>query len=156
MSTIEFISSIWAIAEPAIALFTLGTVLRVFYQTRKAKKARLNGNYDGYAVIALQVGRPVAEAVQQQFGQLDELIVFDGQLVTDHEYKELANRVYQALCKHQGEKIQLVLSGPVGLSFTIGQLVGLHHFDVQVHQFDPGIKGYKALPVPERSWLKTN
>ena len=160
MNLFEFISQAWAIAEPLLALVSLAITVKIWSQTKIAKKKKYANEGGKDYIIALQVGRPVSEAVKAYFGELDTLIDVNlvlgrPMLVTDEDYKKLATEVYSAIAQNQNCKIKLVLSGPIGLSALIGMLIGLHHFNVEIYQFDPQ-EGYKKLPEPDRSWLNHN
>lgn len=151
---LELISTVWGLIEPLVGLSTLAAAGATWLRIRREKSRRINGKGGGEAIVALQIGRPIAQAVAEHFGRpADELIVFDRALESDRDYRELAMAVYAAMCKHQSKRVHLVLSGPVGLNFLVGQLVGLHHFNVRVYQFDPK-GGYIPLPQPDRSWLR--
>jgi len=152
------ISQFWAVAEPLVWL--LGIISASVYWGRvKLARRRRYANREGKQfVIALQVGRPVSEAVKAHFGELDCLIDADcllgkNILESDKDYKKLAKEVYQAMASNQNCLIKLVLSGPVGLAFIIGQMVGFHFFEVEVYQYDIATRSYRALPMPERNWL---
>lgn len=155
---LQNISAAWAIIEPLMWL--VGAVSAVIYwlRVRRARRQKYANCGGKDFVIALQIGRPVSEAVKAHFGELDCLIDIQALLgksvlENDRDYKVLAREIYRAMAANQNCRIQLVLSGPVGLSFLVGQLVGLAKFDVKVHQFDPVSKGYQVLPEPDRSWL---
>ena len=110
-------------------------------------------------IVALQIGRPGAEAAKRHFGELDDLIDVNSVLGKDslenkNDYKKIVKEVYKALAQNQNAEIHLVISGPVGLNFLLGQVIGLSHFDVVIYQYDQIKKGYTELPSPERSWLK--
>ena len=148
----------WSWIEPISGIATLALAGAAWWQTRKARTAVYQGSGDGLHVVALEVGRPVSEAVKAHFGQMDALVriedVLGGSvLATPDDYRRMASAVYSAICAGQGQRIKLVLSGPVALACLIGQLVGLHHFDVEVFQYDPASKGYIAVPSPTRDWL---
>ena len=64
-------TSAWNWVEPVIGFLTLGLAAATWIQTRRAAKAVYADNGDGSWVVALEVGRPVSEAVKKQFGQLD-------------------------------------------------------------------------------------
>lgn len=149
----------WNFAEPIIGFATLGLAMATWLQTRKAVKAVYADNGDGSWVVALEVGRPVVEAVNKQFGQLDALVkceeVIGGNtLALPEHYESLAKAVYTAVAQGQGKNIHLVLSGPVALCFLLGQLVGLMHFQITVYQFTPGSGRYEPVPRPTRDWLE--
>lgn len=149
----------WDWLEPVAGLATLATAAATWWQTRKAREAVYADNGDGSWVVALQVGRPVSEAVKKQFGQLDVLVDVQGiigthTLALPEHYEALAKEMYKACCVGQGKNIHIVLSGPVALSFLVGQMVGMFHFQLTVHQFNPSKGSYEPMPRPTRAWLE--
>lgn len=149
----------WNFIEPVLGFATLALAGATWWQTRRAKEAVYTDNGDGSWVIGLQVGRPVSEAVKKQFGQLDCLIdvkevVGDHTLALPEHYEAVARAVYAAVAAGQGKNVHLVLSGPVALSFLIGQCVGLFHFQITVYQFAPSSGSYEPMPRPTRAWLE--
>lgn len=148
----------WNWIEPVTGVTTMALATATWWQTRRSQEAVYSDNGDGSWVVALQVGRPVSEAVKKQFGQLDVLVDV-GQIIGTHtlslpeHYEALARAVYQAAVAGQGKNIHVVLSGPVALSFVIGQMVGLFHFQITVYQFTPSTGGYEPMPRPTRAWL---
>lgn len=158
LGLISAVFGLWNWIEPLTGVCTMALAAATWWQTRRAREAAYADNGDGSWVVAVQVGRPVAEAVRKQFGQLDCLIDVRQVLGTDtlslpEHYESLARAVYSALCAGQGKNIHLVLSGPVALSFVIGQMVGLFHFQLTVYQFAPSTGGYEPMPRPNRAWL---
>lgn len=158
MSWWQEVGAVWNVAEPSIWLIGAISALIYWGKVRRAKNRRYSNKGGKDFILALQVGRPVSEAVKAHFGELDCLVDITSvlgkcQLETEGDYRKLAQEIYRAMAQNQNCPIKLVLSGPVGLSFLVGQLVGLAKFDVTVYQFDPGTKGYQALPVPNRNWL---
>jgi hypothetical protein len=155
---IEILQSAWDITEPIVGFTGIIFVLWYWISTAIAKQKKyLNKGLKKY-VIALQVGRPVSEAVKKHFGELDSLIEVKSilgkdTLENDSDYKKITKELYKALAQNQNSEIHLVVSGPVGLSFLIGQLVGLSHFDVTIYQYEAFKKKYQKLPVPNRNWL---
>ncbi len=149
----------WDVIEPISGLITFGIAAATWWQTRRAEQATYADNGDGSWVVALQVGRPVSEAVKKQFGQLDALIdvttvIGTHTLSLPEHYEAIAKAVYTALCAGQGKNIHLVLSGPVALSCLVGQLAGLFHFQLTIYQFSPSTGSYEAMPKPTRAWLE--
>ncbi len=150
----------WDYLEPVIGIATLSIAGATWWQTRKAREAVYADNGDGSWIVCLQVGRPVSEAVKKQFGQLDVLVDVGQVLGGEHtlslpeHYEILVKAVYDAICSGQGKNIHVVLSGPVALSFLIGQVVGLFHFQLTVYQFSPSTGGYEPMPRPTRAWLQ--
>lgn len=155
---IEALQSAWDIAEPIVGFLGVIAVLWYWISTLMAKRKRYRNKGSKKYILALQVGRPVAEAVKKHFGELDSLIdvksiLKKDALETDQDYKKITKEVYRALAQNQDSEIHLVVSGPVGLNFLLGQLVGLSHFDVTIYQYDSIEKSYKTLPSPDRDWL---
>ncbi|MEM2550458.1 MAG: SAVED domain-containing protein, partial [Nitrososphaerota archaeon] len=68
----------------------------------------------------------------------------------EDEIPKIAGEVYKVVKElaSGGKVVNLVLSGPLGLAFQIGQLIGLSHFKVQVYQFSAG--RYKPVPPVSR------
>lgn len=158
---LEGLSTSWDYTEPLIGY--LAVLAAVYYTVTtylKKRKTYKNKSQNGKVYLALQVGRPVGEAVKRFFHTEDltlvdvEAVLGKTTLENDKDYKKLANAVYKELAKNQDKEIHLVLSGPVGLNFLIGQIAGLNHFDLHLYQFDPISKGYMELPQPDRTWLK--
>lgn len=160
LALVTILTGAWNWIEPLTGILTLAAAGVAVIQTRKARQAVYADNGDGSWVVALQVGRPIAEAVNKQFGQLDVLVDVQQVLGGEHtlslpeHYETLARAVYTALCAGQGKNIHLVLSGPVALSCLVGQLAGLFHFQLTVYQFDPSAGNYRAMPRPTRAWLE--
>lgn len=158
---LEVLSNSWGYTEPLIGYSAV--IAAIYYSITtylKKRKKYKNKSENGKTYIALQVGRPIAEATKKFFNT-EDLILVDVEAVlgkttleNDKDYKKLANTIYRELAKNQDKEIHLVLSGPVGLNFLIGQITGLNHFDVHIYQFDPVSKGYMELPQPDRTWLK--
>lgn len=152
------IFGLWNYIEPITGVATMALAAATWWQTRRAQDAVYSDNGDGSWVVALQVGRPVSEAVKKQFGQLDVLVDVQ-QIVGTHtlslpeHYELLARAVYRATCAGQGKNVHVVLSGPVALSFVIGQMVGLFHFQITVYQYAPSTGSYEPMPRPTRAWL---
>lgn len=154
----------WNYLEPVIAFLTLAFAGWAWWQTRRVELAKFKKS-KGRHIVAVEIGRPVSEAIKNHFGDPDdsqnpyEFTVIEvesllGKTKLEHgeDYRRTARRVYREIARNQHKEIHLVLSGPVGLSFIIGQMVGLHHFNITVYQFDPET-GYISLPKPQRDWL---
>ena len=153
------VSGIWA-EWGELTLTTFALVAATYWWLAvKEKSERRYRSAGGRAVIVLQVGRPVLEAVKK-FTNFEDIKLVDieavlgkKQLDTAADYKKLATEVYRELVAHQNATIDLFISGPVGLNLVIGQLIGLHHFDLRVYQFQTGETPYMLIPEPDRSWL---
>lgn len=148
---------LWDYVEPALGVTALAFSFQTFMQTRKIqsrKQSIARGDY----YLVLQVGRPLTDAVQRQFGRVDAVVdvtavLGTASLSTADDYEKLARALYSQIRDNQTHRIHVFLSGPVGLNFVIGQLVGLHHFNVVVYQFNGQAGQYEALPAPSREWL---
>ena len=153
----QTIARIWGIAEPLLYLIGMASASVYFIRKQRAKRRRYASHNGDDFLLGLQVGRPMAQAIINQFGHVDEVIdvkavIGREKLEDEQDYRKLAREIYRAMVPRQHCSIKLFLSGPVTLNFVIGQLVGLNHFDIQVYQFHPEF-GYQAVPMPKREWL---
>ncbi|MEM4727979.1 MAG: hypothetical protein QXD04_06985 [Candidatus Bathyarchaeia archaeon] len=100
-------------------------------------------------LVVIEVGRPILEEVKTQLGEPDAVVSYPRPVLED-EYPSILREAYQAIRRaaQGGEVVQLVLSGPLGLAFSLGQLVGLSHFKIQVCQFSGG--RYRPVPPVSR------
>ena len=107
------------------------------------------GNLKKEKIIVLEVGRPIVDDVKLQIGEPDDIVSYPRPILED-EIPIIAGQVYKLIKKHAigGNTIKLILSGPLGLAFSLGQLVGLSHFKVIVYQFTGG--RYKPVPPISR------
>lgn len=149
----------WDLLEPTIGIATLTFAAAAWWQTKKAKDAyyHVSDNHDDNWVVALEVGRPISEAVKDAFGHCDALVrvqdvIGTTVLLTDEHYQKVAMAVYSACAQCQNRPIDLIVSGPNGLVFIMGQMLGLDRFRVAVHQYYNG--EYQRLPRPTRDWLE--
>jgi len=103
-------------------------------------------------IVVLEVGRPVTDDVKSQLGEPFRTVSYPRPILED-EYPEILRETYSAIreAAEGGSPVTLVLSGPLGLAFTLGQLVGLSHFKIQVYQFSAG--RYRPVPVPTRELM---
>jgi hypothetical protein len=159
LGIIVAMSRIWDWLEPVTGLATMAFAASAWWQTRRAEDAHyeINDNHDESWVVALEVGRPVSEAANAQFGHVDVLIraqdvIGTSTLLTDEHYEKVARAVYSACARCQNRSITLVMSGPIGLAVVIGQMIGVEKFRLGVWQFQNG--QYLPLPRPRREWLE--
>ena len=101
-------------------------------------------------LLILSIGRDIVAGAERQLGKKADAVVRAGE-VGPEEFPEIRTQVYSHLKEWQGEPIQLVLSGPLTLAFTLGQLVGLNHFDVRVLHYEAHSSSYTEVGIPERS-----
>jgi hypothetical protein len=158
LGVVSAIFGLWDYIEPIMGVGTFVFAVIVYLQTKKAKKRVYQDNGDHDWVVAVQVGRSVVQAVNKQFNHIDCLIdVIDvlgtNTLVTDNHYNKMAKTVFKAIEEGQGKNIKLIVSGPLGLSVMIGQLIGIHHYNITVFQFDMTTGEYIAMPKVSRDLL---
>lgn len=149
----------WSWIEPITGVATLALSAAAWWQTRRAKEAyyQVSDNHDGNWIVALEVGRPISEAVKDRFGSLDVLVrvqdvIGTSVLLTEDHYEKVARAVYSACALCQNKPIDLIVSGPNGLVFIVGQMLGMDRFRVQVWQYYNG--EYQLIPRPTRDWLE--
>ncbi|MEM2050126.1 MAG: SAVED domain-containing protein [Thermoproteota archaeon] len=101
-------------------------------------------------IVVLEVGRPIADDVKAQFQQEPFKVISYPRPVIEAEYPNILREAYKALreASRNGEEVVLVLSGPLALSFQLGQLLGLSHFKIRVYQFSHG--RYREVPPVTR------
>ncbi|MEM1510567.1 MAG: hypothetical protein QW096_11945 [Thermofilaceae archaeon] len=97
-------------------------------------------------MVVLEIGRPIKDDVVAQFGQEPFAIISYPRPIIEAEYPQILREAYKAIkeAARGGEEVILVLSGPLALSFQLGQLVGLSHFKIRVFQFSMG--RYREVP----------
>lgn len=149
----------WDWVEPTTGIATMALAGAAWWNTKKARGAYydVTDNGDDRWIVALEVGRPISEAVKESFGHLDVLVrvqdvIGSSVLLTDEHYERVARVVYSACARSQNRPIDLIVSGPNGLVFIIGQMLGLDRFKVQVWQYYNG--DYQRVPRPTRDWLE--
>jgi hypothetical protein len=101
-------------------------------------------------LLILSIGRDIAESAEKQLGRKADAVLTIPELVPE-AYSELRRNVYQYLKKWQSEPIELVLSGPVAFALTLGQIIGLNHFDLKVYHYDSSQRAYLAITAPTRN-----
>ena len=103
----------------------------------------------GERIVVLEIGRPILEEVRAQLGEPFAVVSYP-RPVLEAEYPQILREAYQAIRRAAsgGNIVILVLSGPLALSFQLGQLVGLSHYKILVYQFSGG--RYRAVPPVSR------
>jgi hypothetical protein len=96
-------------------------------------------------VFVLEVGRPIRQDVEREFGHVDAVVSVP-RAISEIEIPQLAAKAYREIMRLAagGSEVNVVLSGPLGLAFQLGQAVGLAHAKVTVWQFSQG----KYVKVP--------
>ncbi|MBF0240243.1 MAG: SAVED domain-containing protein [SAR324 cluster bacterium] len=100
-------------------------------------------------LLILSIGRDIVSSAERQLGRSADAVVRAGDIKPE-QYSEIRREVYEWLRNWQGDTIQLVLSGPLALAFTLGQLAGLNHFDLQIFHYDSEQRTYLEVPMPTR------
>jgi len=108
-------------------------------------------------VLILEIGRPIKEDViaflkKQGYdtSRMDIRVVSRQRAIIEEEYPDIWKEAYFHIKQlgFGGNEIWIFLSGPLGLSFGLGQIVGLQHWKVIVYQFSGGT--YRPVPPPTR------
>jgi len=108
-------------------------------------------------ILILEIGRPIKQDViaflqSQGFdtSKLDIRVVSRQRAIIEAEYPDIWREAYYHITQLGvgGNEIWIFLSGPLGLSFGLGQIVGLQHWKIIVYQFSAG--AYRPVPPPTR------
>ncbi|MDP6180280.1 MAG: hypothetical protein QGG48_10345 [Desulfatiglandales bacterium] len=99
-------------------------------------------------LLIISIGRDIVTGAERQLGQSADAVIKEGE-VQPKDFPRIRRQVYEKLNSWQGEPIRVVLSGPLTLSFTIGQIVGLNHFDLKVLHYDALANNYTEADVPK-------
>jgi hypothetical protein len=99
----------------------------------------------GAKTFVLEVGRPIRQDVEREFGRVDAIVSVP-RAISELEIPRIAAQAYREIMKlaQGGSEVNVILSGPLGLAFQLGQAVGLAHAKVTVWQFSQG----KYVKVP--------
>lgn len=100
--------------------------------------------------IILSIGRDISGSAEKQLDVKADAVISVGELLPE-EYPSLRKQVYQYLKQWQSAPIQIVLSGPVAFALTLGQIIGLNHFDVSVMHYDSTKRAYIRIDPPTRN-----
>jgi len=103
-------------------------------------------------VFVLEVGRPIKSDVESQIGTVSDIVSIP-RAISELEIPKIAAEAYRRIMKlaSGGEEVAVVLSGPLGLAFQLGQAIGLAHAKVIVYQFSQG--RYVKVPPLTREHL---
>jgi hypothetical protein len=103
-------------------------------------------------IFVLEIGRPIKGDVESQIGRIDDCISIQ-RAISELEIPKIAAESYKKVMKlaSGGEEVVIVLSGPLGLAFQLGQAIGLAHAKVIVYQFSQG--RYVKVPPLTREHL---
>jgi hypothetical protein len=103
-------------------------------------------------IFVLEIGRPIKADVEAQIGSVSDIISIP-RAISELEIPKIASEAYRRIMKlaQGGEEVAVVLSGPLGLAFQLGQAIGLAHAKVIVYQFTAG--RYVKVPPITREHL---
>ena len=128
-----------------------GKWLKNHLEKKKLVMASENLNEDVGILIVAEIGRPIVQDVEEQLGK-PFAVISAKRTVSKEEIGKLAGDIYKAVAKvsklTKGQKITLVLSGPVVLNFILGQFVGLGHFNLNLGFWQNG--SYQVIPSAVR------
>ena len=111
-------------------------------------------------ILILEIGRPIKNDViaflKNQGLDPEKLkiaVVSIPRAIIEAEYPSIWKQAYDSIRElgSESKEVWLFLSGPLGLAFGLGQIVGLQHWKVIVYQFSAG--SYRPVPVPTREIL---
>ena len=103
-------------------------------------------------VFVLEIGRPIRDAVLEQFSKIDDYISIP-RSVSPVEVPEIVAEAYKKIMKlgKDGEEVIVILSGMLAIAFQLGQAIGLSHVKVIPYQFMQG--RYVKIPPLTREHL---
>jgi hypothetical protein len=103
-------------------------------------------------IFVLEIGRPIRQDVEAQIGPISEIISIQ-RAISELEIPKIVAEAYRRIMRlaQGGEEVIIVLSGPLGLAFQLGQAIGLAHAKVLVYQFSQG--RYVKVPPLTREHL---
>jgi hypothetical protein len=103
-------------------------------------------------VFVLEIGRPIREDVSREIGSIDDYISIT-RAISELEIPQIASLAYRKIMRlaRGGDEVAVVLSGPLALSFQLGQALGLSHAKITVYQFSSG--RYVKVPPLTRQHL---
>lgn len=142
---------VWALIDPLVGLVALPLAGAALFEYWRAKTRRYAVSDDTEKVIiAVSVNQDVSASVQKHFGRTADVLISAAQEVgakflSPGQMHELANKLAAACLPHRDKVIYLVLAGPPGLGFQVGQLLGAHKFRV-VPLYWAGT-AYQELPM---------
>jgi len=115
------------------------------------------------ALVVIEVGKSVIEDVRSTFGEPGAVISYP-KTVDLPDIPKIAAEVYQGILllikklKEEGlhdQQLTLVLSGPVSLSFQIGQAIGFN-YNIQLVHWDSATHDYTIVPKLTRKLLDSH
>jgi hypothetical protein len=103
-------------------------------------------------IFVLEIGRPIRSDVESQIGPISDIVTVP-RAISELEIPKIAAEAYRKIMKLAagGEEVAVILSGPLGLAFELGQAIGLAHAKVVVYQFSQG--RYVKVPPITREHL---
>ncbi len=115
---------------------------RVIHHVRdKKRNSKIAGITDEDIVVCLELGRKISDDVKSMIGEIDYIVSYPKTIEVEL-FEKIAAEAYLAVKManqaNPGRRIVLILSGPLGIIFPLGQLIGLHHFNIVIATFQDG------------------
>ena len=126
----------WGWLDPLLNLVVIPFAVATAYEYWRAKPRRYSVATNGESVIvALSVNQDVSASVQRHFGRVADIIISAEQEVgtkflSPDQVHDLAKKLAARCLPHRDKVIYLVLAGPAGLCFQVGQLLAAHKFRI--------------------------
>ncbi|GEM_PF-3980602 len=129
---------LWDALDPFLNLVVIPFGLATWYEAWRAKHARYAASSvdrDRAAIVSVDVNTDTAASVMAHFGREADVYVRSATemgktFLKPEDVTELAKIVFRKCAPFRNRTIYLVLAGPAGLCFQVGQLLAAHKFDV--------------------------
>lgn len=128
----------WEWVEPLLTLVVVPVAAATWYEHWRAKHARYApaaADRGRAAIVSVDVNTDTAQSVLVHFGREADVYVrsqteLGKKFLEPADVTRLARIVAQKCAPFRNRTIFLVLAGPSGLCFQIGQLLAAHKFDI--------------------------
>ena len=127
----------WDWIEPFLTLVVLPVAGATWFESWRARNRRYSTAEVGRCVIvAVEVNADTAASVQDHFHAPADLTIRSKEelggktMLSPEDCTALAKIVAQRCYPYRNVTIKLVLAGPAGLCFQVGQLLAAHKFDI--------------------------
>lgn len=127
----------WEWLEPLITLVGIPFAGASFYEYWRRKTRRYApSNQTEKVIVAVSVNQDVGASILKHFGRQADVLIDSrkemggAKFLSPDQCHELAKIVLSQCLPHRDKIIYLVLAGPAGLCFQIGQLLGAHKFRI--------------------------
>jgi hypothetical protein len=128
----------WEWVEPLLTLVILPVAAATWYEHWRAKHRRYAptaADRGRGVIVSVDVNTDTAESVRAHFGREADVYVraeteLGKKFLEPEDVSRLARLTARKCAPYRDRTIFLVLAGPAGLCFQIGQLLAAHKFDV--------------------------